>query len=121
MREPSRQVQARYVVNDMKPNLTVVVRDQDGVLVNLTGLTVALYVYGPLSSSSPTVKVNYVAMTLTNPTVGEAQYAWAAGNLDTAGMYLCRVRLGATSAAYEHLAEFYIEVRAASEHTEEAN
>lgn len=121
MRASTREVQGKWVVGDRLPAITVIIRDDDSELVDITGLTLALHVYGPLSSASPSAVVNYAAMTLSAPTVGEALYLWGASDLATAGMYQCRVRFGASSSTYEHSTPFFIEVVAIGDHPDEAN
>jgi hypothetical protein len=75
-------------VNDTSPNRRAQLVDANGTLLNLTGCTVtyALWTRPTLTIPVSSLKFSHAA-TLLFAELGFVQYAWQAGDTDTAGKY----------------------------------
>ena len=69
--------------NDRQPAISATLKDASGAAVNLTGATVRFKLR---SRGASAAKVD-AAATITNAAGGQVRYAWAAGDLDTAGLF----------------------------------
>jgi len=106
-------IQARWVVGDLLPIITVTINDANGNAVDLTGMTAKFYM---IEDGQTTAKIAYGTMTVLNQTTnkGQCTYSWTGTDTDTPGTFMCRVRLGATS--FEHTDPFFIAIVGASQH-----
>lgn len=64
-----------FVSNDTLAELTGILKDDDGNVIDITGYTIKL----SIGYSSPTTKT----ASLTDPTNGEFKFTWSAGDLVT--------------------------------------
>lgn len=69
--------------NDRLPVLNATLVDGNGNPVNLTGTAVTLN----MRDSANNVKIAGAACTITNAVGGQVSYAWAPGDVNTAGTY----------------------------------
>lgn len=68
--------------DDTSPLFRAILKDGDGVVVDVTGATVRFH----MKDQSGAIKVDAAAVVNDGPT-GDVQYAWAVGDTDTAGFY----------------------------------
>lgn len=103
------QTQARFTVGYKLPVLTVYIKTELGVAVDITGLTLALGVWADKALlAAPTV--DFGSMTVTDGAAGKATYAWSDANITALveKMYTCVVRLGTGASTYETTWPFLI-------------
>lgn len=74
---------------DTAPKIKAILKDETGTAINLTGATVKWLMRGPLTDKTKPTKINSAA-TVTDPTLGKVEYAWAATDTDTAGDFVGR-------------------------------
>jgi hypothetical protein len=79
---PAARPDATIKRTDLLPELTAILKDADGNVVDLTGATSAEFHMTPVGSSTP--KVDATA-TIVDPPAGEVKYTWAGTDTDTAG------------------------------------
>lgn len=82
---------------DTAPALRATLKDPDGTAVDLTGATVKF----SMRTASGTVLVNKQSVTLVTANAGIVEYAWQAGDTDTAGTHLGEFEVTHTDATVE--------------------
>ena len=75
---------------DRLPAFTGIVKDGDGVIVNLTGCT-AKFIMSKIPGGIPVV--NASATIVPPPTSGQVSYAWGATDTATAGTYYAEIEV----------------------------
>lgn len=96
--------------SDLFPDVITVVKDENGVVVDLTGASVK---FSMRKARDPTsIKIDAVNGVLVSGTLGKISYVWAAGNTDTPGTYEGEFRVTpAAGDAFRVPTTGYIEVR----------
>lgn len=111
--------QAVFTVGYRIPVLTVTIKTEAGVEVDITGLTLAFAMW-PDNGTEASPTVNFGSMTLTAPSSGQATYAWSAADITaigtTGGTFTCAVRIGTGSSSYELTHPFWIDWKPILEH-----
>lgn len=75
---------------DTSNSLRCVLRDVNGVAVNLTGATVK---FSMQSWPAANLIINKVAATVVNPLTGDVRYDWAALDVSTPGLYRSEIEV----------------------------
>ena len=76
--------------DDLAPDISITVRDQDGVLVVLTGASITFSMW---LRKTGAMKVSAAAAALIDGAAGTCKYAWAGTDTDTAGEYEAEFRV----------------------------
>lgn len=115
MRRVSREHQAVFTEDLLKPILTVTINDESGNPVNITGMTLAFAMWPDGAAADATPKVNYAAMAIVTAASGICSYSWAGTDTDTPGTYKCLVRIGSGASSYETTDIFFIKIAPANQ------
>lgn len=94
-----------WVLGDTEPK-PFTIKDGDGVIVNLTGATVAFYMRLRGAHAN---KVDGSSVTVTGATTGQCAYSWAAADVNTAGTYDARLKV-TKSGLVVHTEKFVVNV-----------
>lgn len=99
--------------NDRREALKRTLKDSAGAAINLTGATVKFIMK---TTPTGTAKVNSAAVIVGPAVDGVVQYNWAAGDTDTAGLFLGEFEVAFADATKQTFPnDGYIEVRVIAE------
>lgn len=76
----------KLTVNDLQPYYFVQVKNNAGIVVDLTGATIVATMK-LLSDGSLKINRQSTGINITGATIGHFQYEWQSGDTDTAGIY----------------------------------
>ena len=96
--------------NDRRPRWRVQLT-ANGLPVNITGNSGVKFTMAATAVSAP--KVNKASMTVIDALTGVVEYAWAAGDTDTAGQFLAEVEVdwgGSETQSFPSVGYFQIEI-----------